>query len=129
MLSNLEEARAYLGDKTLYELRSDEDTRDFMHVRMQDASVALCRRCGKQGARDFVKEMEARYPSVPWRRFQSLAGISRLDFNSVTAEFLWKVFEPGGIAALVERAVKEELTRSQIPSTAQNTSQSPSLRK
>jgi uncharacterized protein with HEPN domain len=129
ILSNLQEARGFLGDKTLDDLRSDGRTLDCMRLRMQFALETYWRIVCEKGEAGRANEIEARYPDVPWRRFRSLADTSRNDDKKMTAKFLWDIFKPGGIAALVEGAVQQELMQSQIPSTVRKASPSPSRRK
>jgi uncharacterized protein with HEPN domain len=116
ILSNIETARHYLGNMTLDELHHDTMRLDAVLRRLENASEAHSRLWNKQhGSPEIAKEMEARYPAVPWRHFQSLANRYRHDYDFVDVDLVWDVLQPHGIITLVEDVIRQELPLWDIP--------------
>jgi uncharacterized protein with HEPN domain len=116
ILSNIETVRHYIGDMTMNELEDDNKTLDAVLRRLENASEAYSRLCDKErGTPEIAKKIEARYPGVPWRKFQSLANRCRHDYDLIDVGIIWRSLEPGGTTTLVEEAIRKELPLWEIP--------------
>jgi uncharacterized protein with HEPN domain len=118
ILTNIESARRFIGAMTREEFLSDDKTLQAVLKRLENASEAYSRlRDGKHGSPEVARAIEAQYPKVPWRHFQSLANVYRHDYDMIDVDLVWKVLQPAGTVTLVEAVIREELPLSRIPPT------------
>jgi uncharacterized protein with HEPN domain len=116
ILSNIEKARQYLGNMTMDEFCYNDQIVDAVLRRLENASEAYGRLCSKErGTPEIAREIEARHPSVPWRRFQSLANRFRHDYDLIQEDIIWKILEPDGTATQVEKAIRKEVPLWEVP--------------
>lgn len=110
ILTNIETARAYVGEASYDEFAANPEKVDAVLRRLQNAAEASVRLRNEWP--EISSEVEERHPQIPWRRFRDLGNRYRHGYDNIGVDRVWE--DLNGLLRHIEEAVSAELALSQV---------------